>query len=95
MAIKKVGRHSAQANDFLEPKAPTIGIGTDVGTSRAYNNGAISVAFTLPADSPAATSYTVTSSPGGLTATGASSPIVVAGLTSATAYTFTVTATNA
>ncbi|MBV5342835.1 fibronectin type III domain-containing protein, partial [bacterium] len=38
--------------------------------------------------------YTVTSNPGGLTATGASSPLVVTGLTNGTAYTFTVTATN-
>ncbi|HEY5601852.1 MAG TPA: fibronectin type III domain-containing protein, partial [Gammaproteobacteria bacterium] len=42
----------------------------------------------------AITGYTVTSSPGGLTGTGASSPITVTGLTNGTAYTFTVTATN-
>jgi hypothetical protein len=55
------------------------------------------VSFTPPASSGGAiiTSYTVTSSPGGLTASGASSPITVPGLASATAYTFTVTATNA
>jgi hypothetical protein len=41
------------------------------------------------------TSYAVTSSPGGVTASGASSPIVVTGLTTGTTYTFTVTATNA
>ena len=35
--------------------------------------------------------YTVTSIPGGLTASGSSSPISVSGLTSNTAYTFTVT----
>jgi fibronectin type III domain protein len=40
-------------------------------------------------------SYTVTSSPGGITATGASCPVVVTGLTDGTSYTFTVTATNA
>jgi invasion protein IalB len=39
--------------------------------------------------------YTVTSSPGGITATGTSSPITVTGLTNGTTYTFTVTATNA
>ncbi|MFA5500248.1 MAG: fibronectin type III domain-containing protein, partial [Candidatus Omnitrophota bacterium] len=39
--------------------------------------------------------YTVTSSPGGLTATGAASPLTVLGLTNGTAYTFTVTAANA
>ena len=41
------------------------------------------------------TSYTVTSIPGGKTATGTSSPITVTGLTQQTPYTFTVRATNA
>ncbi len=40
------------------------------------------------------THYTVTSSPGGLTATGSGSPIVVHGLTNGTPYRFTITATN-
>lgn len=39
-------------------------------------------------------SYTATSSPGGKTATGAASPLVVNGLTNDTAYTFKVTATD-
>ncbi len=43
----------------------------------------------------AITSYTVTSSPGGITASGSSCPILVTGLTDGTRYTFTVTATNA
>lgn len=43
----------------------------------------------------AITSYTVTSSPDGITATGSSCPILVAGLNDGTKYTFTVTATNA
>lgn len=77
------------------PVAPTIGTATDVGTSRAYNNGAATVTFTAPNSKLPITSYTVTSSPGGYTGTGASSPITVAGLQSATAYTFTVTATSA
>lgn len=37
-------------------------------------------------------SYTVTSTPGGITADGTSSPIVVRGLTNGTGYTFKVTA---
>lgn len=40
-------------------------------------------------------SYTVTSNPGGITATGTSSPITVNGLTNGTAYTFKVTAVDA
>ena len=56
-----------------------------------------SVSFTAPAANGGSviTGYTVTSSPGGITATGASSPIVVSGLTNGTSYTFTVHATNA
>jgi len=76
------------------PNAPTIGTATDVGTSRAYNNGAAVVTFTPDPIGFEATSYTATSSPGGFTATGASSPLTVTGLQSNTAYTFTVTATN-
>jgi len=73
------------------PGAPTIGTATVVGTNA-------SVAFTAPANlgNPATiTGYTVTSSPGGLTGTGTSSPITVTGFTQGQAYTFTVTATNA
>lgn len=40
------------------------------------------------------TGYTATSTPGSITGTGTSSPITVTGLTNATAYTFTVHATN-
>ena len=92
---KRVGKKSQASNDFLEPLAPTSVSASNVGTGRAFNNGAATVTFSLPALSPAATSFTVTSSPGGYTGTGSSSPITVAGLQSATAYTFTVTATNA
>jgi len=77
------------------PVAPTIGTATNVGTGRAYNNGSATVTFTAPTSKLPITSYTVTSSPGSYTASGASSPITVAGLQSATAYTFTVTATSA
>lgn len=71
------------------PGAPTIGTATGGDTTA-------SVAFTAPANagSAAITSYTATSSPGGFTGTGSSSPITVSGLTNGTAYTFTVTATN-
>jgi hypothetical protein len=93
--IKRFGKRSQAANDFLEPKQPTISSVADIGTGRAYNNGAVTVSFSLPGNSPAATSYTVTSAPGGFTATGSSSPITVQGLLSDTSYTFTVVASNA
>jgi hypothetical protein len=71
------------------PGAPVIGIAT-AGNSQA------SVSFTPPADTGggAISYYTVTSTPGSVTATGASSPIIVTGLNNGTTYTFTVTASN-
>ena len=71
------------------PDAPTIGAVTPGNTSAQ-------VAFTPPGNDGGSpiTGYTVTSSPGGITATGASSPILVTGLSNGTEYTFTVHATN-
>jgi uncharacterized protein YhjY with autotransporter beta-barrel domain len=73
----------------IVPGAPTIGTAT-------AGDASASVAFTAPANTGGAaiTSYTVTSSPGGIIATGAASPINVTGLANGTAYTFTVTASN-
>ena len=70
------------------PDAPTIGVATAAGL-------AASVTFTPAVTGGTPTSFTVTSSPGGFTGTGASAPITVSGLTADTSYTFTVTATNA
>jgi hypothetical protein len=55
----------------------------------------VNVAFTASSGPLAITGYTVTSSPGSITATGTGSPILVTGLSANTAYTFTVTATAA
>ncbi len=73
------------------PDAPTI------GTATVLSGASASVAFTAPANVGGGpiTGYTVTSTPGGFTATGTSSPITVLGLTGMTSYTFTVTASNA
>ena len=76
------------------PLTPTIGAATNVGTSRAYNNGAATVAFTPAVGGGLVSTYTATSSPGGFTGSGASSPVTVTGLQSATSYTFTIIATN-
>src|SRR5207249_9089733 len=71
------------------PAAPARGRGTAVCAQA-------SVTFTAPSSNGGATiaQYTATSNPGGATATGASSPITVTGLTNGTSYTFTLTATN-
>ena len=73
------------------PGAPTI------GTATAGSSLCASVTFTAPGCTgyPAGvTSYTVTSTPGCVTKTGASSPLVVTGLTNGTSYTFKVKATG-
>jgi hypothetical protein len=95
---KQAGRMSQSANDFLEPKQPTITSVTNVGTDRPFGNGAVVVSFTLPEDSPNATSFTAS----GYcsvhntthTATGASSPLTITGFGSNITSPITVTATN-
>jgi uncharacterized protein (TIGR02145 family) len=68
-------------------------------TSVSANSGSsaqATVSFSAPAYNGGSTItvYTVTSNPGGITATGATSPINITGLTNGISYTFTVTATN-
>jgi len=74
------------------PDAPSASA-ANVGTSRAYDNGAATVTLTNNATGGTPTSYTVTSSPGSFTGTG-TSPVTVTGLASATSYTFTAVAIN-
>ena len=84
-------------NPLLVTDAPTIGTAT---SSEAVGSNAISTAFTAPSDvgGGAITGYTATvrDTVSGVTfaETGASSPIVVTGLTSGRSYTVTVSATN-
>jgi hypothetical protein len=81
-----------------EPSVP----GAPTGATATAGNAQATVSFTAPAHAGgiahtgtvAITGYTVTSSPGGVTATGSASPVTVTGLTNGTSYTFTVTATN-
>jgi len=91
VAIGLGGGAAVGVSSATVPGAPTIGTATQASST------SVSVTFTAPASDggSAITSYTATSSPGGLTATGAGSPLVVTGLTTGVAYTFTVTATNA
>jgi hypothetical protein len=86
-----LGTASVSVVAATAPGAPTAVSATATGQTTA------TVSFTAPASNggSAITSYTVTSSPGGVTGTGSTSPITVSGLTASTAYTFTVTASNA
>jgi alpha-tubulin suppressor-like RCC1 family protein len=82
-----------QIDPTFVPDAPTIGVATATGATTA------TVAFTAPSygGSTTITTYTATSSPGGITGTlsqAGSGTITVTGLTASTSYTFTVTATN-
>lgn len=86
------------SNEYVslnKPGIPTSVSATDVGTGRAYNNGAATVSFTPATSGDLADSYTVVSTPGSYTAVGTSSPILVSGLQSGVSYTFKVYATNA
>lgn len=82
-----------KVTDIAVPVVPAV----PTNVSAVAGNASAAVSFRPPVQKPGQlpiTTYTVTSSPGGLTGTGASSPINVAGLTNGTPYTFTVRATN-
>lgn len=71
--------------------------GSPTAVTAVAGESSASVSFTSPISNggSAITSYAVIASPGGATVSGAASPITFSGLTNGTAYTFTVTATNA
>jgi subtilisin family serine protease len=85
----RLNAYVALQNTPVVPGAPTSVVATP-------GNAQASVSFSAPANNggSAITSYTVTSSPGGFTSIGATSPRVVTGLTNGVSYTFTVRATN-
>jgi hypothetical protein len=89
--LNRIGSGATKKFGFgagVKPGAPTIGTAT-------RGDQQVSVAFTPPdALGTGTPTYTATSSPGGFTAVGFSSPLVVTGLANGTAYTFTVRAEN-
>ena len=89
------GAASATSNP-VTPRTPSPARPT--GVVATAGNGQATVSFTAPASDGGApiTDYTVTSSPGNITATAPASPITVTGPDQRRqSYTFTVTATNA
>jgi Fibronectin type III domain len=76
-----------------EPTVP----GPPTGVSAVAGDGQAELSFTPPSNTGGSpiTGYTVTSTPGAITATGEASPIVVPGLENGVDYVFTVRATNA
>ena len=70
--------------------------GAPTGVAALSGDAQATVYFTAPASNGGAsiTSYRITASPGGATATGPASPITVAGLANGATYTFTVAASN-
>jgi len=89
-SVKAMGTIAVTPAPATVPGAPT-------SVAATAGNATASVAFVAPTSNGGSviTGYTVTSSPAGGIATGASSPLTVTGLTNGTAYTFTVVATNA
>ncbi len=87
---------ASSASNAVTPVAYTVP-GAPTGVSATAGNASATVTFSAPASNGGSpiTSYTVTSSPGGLTSSGLSTSQTVTGLTNGTSYTFTVTATNA
>lgn len=83
---------SAVSNVILTPSRPDA---PENVTAIAGNTQA-TVSFNAPQSNGGnlITGYTVTSLPGGITATGTTSPIIVNSLTNGTTYSFTVVATN-
>jgi hypothetical protein len=92
MAITRLKTSGVYGSKYIDalaglPAVMAAPTATDGGTGTTA-----SIAFVTQSG---ATSYTALSNPGSLTGTGASSPVTVSGLTTGTAYTFQIAATNA
>ncbi|MDR3238756.1 MAG: fibronectin type III domain-containing protein [Clostridiales bacterium] len=79
----------------LGVELPADAPGAPSNVTAAAGNARATITFSPPSSGGAVRRYTVTSNPGGITASGSDSPITITGLTNGQSYTFTVTASNA
>jgi uncharacterized protein (TIGR02145 family) len=87
---------TGQASSASNSVTPSTVPGAPASVSASAGNAQATLTFTGPISNGGSiiTGYTATSNPGGFTGTGQVSPIIVSGLTNATAYTFTIIAIN-
>jgi hypothetical protein len=95
--IQAIGEFGESALSGTVSATPITVPAAPVNLLATAGNGSVTVSFAPPENNGGSiiTGYEVTSSPGGYTATGSGSPIIVSGLTNGTSYTFTVKAINA
>jgi hypothetical protein len=94
MANKRVGIQSSAQDNFLEPNAVTSLAATAVNGGDS-GNGSVNLTWSLPAASPPATLYTITSTPATTTQSTTGTSFSFPGLAGGTSYAFTVVASNA
>jgi len=94
MANKKIGIKSSAQDNFLEPNAVTSLAATAVNGG-ASGSGSVNLTWSLPAASPPATLYTITSTPTTTTQSTVNTSFTFPGLAGGTSYTFRVVASNA
>ena len=98
MAVRKASDSNLTGKKYNDGSAGTTKVPDVVdpvtpGTPTITASSA-SVPFTASEKGGAASSFTVTSNPGSLTGSGATSPVTVSGLSDNTSYTFTIAGTN-
>ena len=92
----KRGRNVSNLNQRIPtlPEAPTV-TATDVGTSRAYNDGAANLSITPAVTGGLTSLYSITTTPTTVTTNTTSTSPTITGLSSDTSYTVSVTPSNA
>lgn len=87
--------YASALSNTIQPNPPSVP-STVVITDAVYGNSSATISFTYPLNFGGSTcAYTAISTPGDISATSLTSPLVVNGLTNGVSYTFTITAANA